>query len=267
MEKHIEPHASPRYANEILAWEYDQRQPSPFSGELEWYLKYIKQAGCPVLELTCGSGRLTIPIAQAGYEIDGVDSSPTMLRRLTEKLEVYSESVRGKIRTFYADVLDFVPDRSYPAVLLPYNSLQYLETKERIAALFSRVSTFLLRGGFFLFTMRRINITDYANGEKTTFDRTDRPVVDERSPSSVAPKVVSSHDPLTGRIANHEMYIIRRGDGSERIIDFTTYTPVITTVEYVRMLENAEFVVQEYSGYNDLPDDGVSKEICFVCKK
>jgi SAM-dependent methyltransferase len=261
------PNPDPRYADDVLAWEYDQRQPSPYPGELEWYLKYIGQSGGPVLELTCGSGRLTVPMAQAGYEIDGVDSSQVMLRRLTEKLQVCSETVQRKVRTFCADISEYMPDLRYGIVILPYNSLQYLEMKEHGAALFSRVSTYLLPGGLFLFTLRRLNMADYANGKERTIDWTDKPVIDEKRRISVASRVVSSFDPVINRIANHRTYIIRQGDGSERTINFTTYAPVIEVKEYVRMLEVVKFKIKVFSGYEGLPDDGVSREINFVCQK
>ena len=62
-----------RYTHEVLAWEYDQRNSTIAPGELAWYLKYATLGGGPILELACGSGRLLLPIAAAGYRVDGVD--------------------------------------------------------------------------------------------------------------------------------------------------------------------------------------------------
>src|ERR1700747_1765603 len=44
--------------------------------------------GDPVLELACGTGRLTIPIAQSGVEIVGLDIAPSMLVHAGGKAEV-----------------------------------------------------------------------------------------------------------------------------------------------------------------------------------
>ena len=41
---------------------------------------YAQRTGGPLLELGCGTGRLLIPLAQAGYGVTGVDFSPEMLR-------------------------------------------------------------------------------------------------------------------------------------------------------------------------------------------
>ena len=46
--------------------------------DLEFYLEYARQCGGPILELACGTGRLAIPIAEAGFEIFGLDLSANM---------------------------------------------------------------------------------------------------------------------------------------------------------------------------------------------
>ncbi len=53
-----------RYSHPILAWEYDQRNKLE-AAEFEWYLKYARSVGEPILELACGTGRLTIPLRGA----------------------------------------------------------------------------------------------------------------------------------------------------------------------------------------------------------
>ncbi len=45
-----------------------------------YYRELARRVGGPVLELACGTGRLTIPIAADGHEVVGLDASPAMLR-------------------------------------------------------------------------------------------------------------------------------------------------------------------------------------------
>ena len=137
-----ESYSFPRYDHPVLAWEYDQRQPHLFPGELEWHLKYAGVASSLILEFACGSGRLLIPIAQACYAIDGVDRSAAMLDRLREKLGASDEATRNRVRLFRADMMEFVPDRRYHTVILAYNSLQYMESKDKVVAFFRRVPLF-----------------------------------------------------------------------------------------------------------------------------
>jgi 2-polyprenyl-3-methyl-5-hydroxy-6-metoxy-1,4-benzoquinol methylase len=56
----------------------------PFN-DVPFYTGEAKESGGPVLELACGTGRLTIPIAQSGVAIVGLDSSASMLKHARSK--------------------------------------------------------------------------------------------------------------------------------------------------------------------------------------
>jgi SAM-dependent methyltransferase len=51
----------------------------PEPDELAWYRRAIETFGQPALDLGCGTGRLLIPLAAAGFDVDGVDVSADML--------------------------------------------------------------------------------------------------------------------------------------------------------------------------------------------
>ncbi len=55
---------------------------------------YAKRTGGPLLELGCGTGRLLLPLAGAGYDVDGVDLSPAMLSIARAKSEAAGLSSR-----------------------------------------------------------------------------------------------------------------------------------------------------------------------------
>jgi SAM-dependent methyltransferase len=258
---------NPRYNNEILAWEYDRRQPLPFPGELEWYLKYASRSGSPLLELACGSGRLLIPIAQSGYTIDGVDNSEAMLNRLKSKLKSLDENTRQKIRLFCQDMTEFHTGRQYAMVTIAYNSLQYLETKDRILRCLQRVHNSLKKDGYFLLLVRRLDISSFAQGKVIVFDWMNKPVVNEELELSVGSRLVSYLDTKRSGIINERTYKIMRENGTPETIDFIDYTPIINTYEYVEMLERTGFTVRVSSGYDERPEDGISKEVGFVCRK
>jgi SAM-dependent methyltransferase len=64
---------------------YDIDKPRPGDEELAWYLDRLP-AGSTVLEAMAGSGRLLLPLVLRGLRAHGVDRSPAMLARCTEKL-------------------------------------------------------------------------------------------------------------------------------------------------------------------------------------
>ena len=59
-------------------------------GDVPFYLAYARDACVagvsPVLELGCGTGRVTIPLAEAGHEVIGIDLSEPMLARCRAKV-------------------------------------------------------------------------------------------------------------------------------------------------------------------------------------
>ena len=257
---------SPRYASDILAWEYDQRQPLPLPREMEWYQKYSPDYDNPILELACGSGRLLVPIAQVGHKIHGVDSSLAMLNRLQQKLTALEEKIFGNISLFHSDILEFKPSKAYELVMIAYNSVREFETAEKVAACFKHVHNLLSPGGYFLFTIRRL-IPSSASGEETqVYNSIDKPFTDPTKEISVGVRITSCSD-SNHRMVNKHSYIIESRNQPAKKIDFVTYTNMLDKVDYEKILDNLAFQIKAYGGYDECPDDERSKEICFVCRK
>ena len=100
--------------------------------------------GGRVLELGVGTGRLAIPMAAAGLDVTGIDSSATMLAKL-------AELDRGdSVDTFLGDMVDDLPDGRFDVVLAAYNTLFNLLTAERQQACFTSVAQRLAAAGRFV---------------------------------------------------------------------------------------------------------------------
>ena len=100
-----------------------------------------------VLELGCGTGRLTIPVARAGAEIVGIDRSEPMLARARQRLRRLRASallVRGDIRH-----LPFRRRLRFSLVMAPYGMLQSLTRERDLRATLNAVHGVLPRGGLF----------------------------------------------------------------------------------------------------------------------
>src|SRR5438552_5642067 len=66
---------------------YDERYGAAFQKDTEATVAFLKDlvgAG-PALELGIGTGRVALPLAEAGVEVHGIDASEQMVRRLREK--------------------------------------------------------------------------------------------------------------------------------------------------------------------------------------
>jgi 2-polyprenyl-3-methyl-5-hydroxy-6-metoxy-1,4-benzoquinol methylase len=63
-----------------------------------FYCELARRIGGPVLELACGTGRLTLPLAREGHEVVGLDASPRMLavaRRRAQEAGLALSLVQG----------------------------------------------------------------------------------------------------------------------------------------------------------------------------
>jgi SAM-dependent methyltransferase len=100
-----------------------------------------------VLELGCGTGRLTIPVARAGADIVGIDRSAAMLARARQRLRRARASallLRGDIRQ-----LPFRRRTRFALVMAPYGMLQSLTRERDLRATLASVHGVLQRGGLF----------------------------------------------------------------------------------------------------------------------
>jgi SAM-dependent methyltransferase len=101
-------------------------------------------AGGRVLELGVGTGRLAVPMATAGLDVIGVDSSAAMLARLAERdPECQVEAICG-------DMIDDLPAGRFDAVLVAYNTIFNVLDEAGQRRLFQRVAERLSPGGSFV---------------------------------------------------------------------------------------------------------------------
>ena len=70
-----------------------------------------------MLELGVGTGRLAVPMAAAGLQVVGIDSSEAMLDRLTER------DVTSAVTAIRGDMVDDLPDGPFDAALVAYNTI------------------------------------------------------------------------------------------------------------------------------------------------
>lgn len=118
--------------------------------DVEHYLALARASGGPVLELGCGTGRLTIPIARQGVAVVGVDRAEAMLGALHRKLAAAPRPVRSRVTTVRADYLGPQPpsfaEAPFAAVLWPFNALHHCPDGEAVVEALRRIGGWLRPG-------------------------------------------------------------------------------------------------------------------------
>jgi SAM-dependent methyltransferase len=96
--------------------------------DLPFYLELAKQSAGPVLEIACGTGRVLLPIAREGIQIDGVDNSLPMVRVLKSHIENEPAQIRRRITFHQGDMRHFRLRKKFPLVIIPFRPLQHMYT-------------------------------------------------------------------------------------------------------------------------------------------
>ena len=115
--------------------------------DVRFWTDLARRADGPVLELGCGTGRLSVPVARVASRFVGIDRSAPMLRRLRARLRrarlsAKTSIVRGDIRC-----LPFRRRWRCRLVMAPYGMLQSLLSDADLTATLEAAASVLPRGG------------------------------------------------------------------------------------------------------------------------
>jgi SAM-dependent methyltransferase len=164
----------------------------------------------PVLELAYGTGRLTIPIAQSGVQIVGLDLAPSMLAHARTK----AEAAGVKIEFVEGDCRSFELGRKFALIFMAFNSMQHLHDYESLAALFRNVRKHLADGGRFVFDVfnPKIAILARVAGER----HLEREYQDPNGGGTMAFENSMVYDDAA-QVSHIQCYFVRRGPNGEEL--------------------------------------------------
>ncbi len=104
--------------------------------DVDFYVGAARTYGEPILELGCGTGRITLALANVGYLVTGLDLSERMLARCNEKRAALPAEVRERVHLIQADMTRFDLSEKFRLVIIPFRPFQHLlETQQQIACL------------------------------------------------------------------------------------------------------------------------------------
>ena len=112
-----------------------------YSADLALWEEMAGEAGGPVLELGCGTGRVALHLARRGYPVVGVDLDPELVAALSERAGGLP------VQAIAADARDFQLEADVSLALAPMQMLQLLPDAAERTACMSRVAAQLHPGG------------------------------------------------------------------------------------------------------------------------
>ena len=138
------------YASAINTTTYDLglgRGGQDVGDDIPFYVQLAMERGHRVLELGCGTGRVTLALSEAGLQVIGLDLSTGMLSEASAKLARCSAETQARVQFVQADMTDFRLDGSFDAVLIPARAFAFLLTVDLQKACLARVFEQLRPGG------------------------------------------------------------------------------------------------------------------------
>jgi ubiquinone/menaquinone biosynthesis C-methylase UbiE len=146
---------------------YDLEEGERSAPRIAFYCELAESFGGPVLEIACGSGLVTIPIAATGLDVTGIDLALPMLEHARKKAEQQNQNIRW----VEADARSLELGMQYQFILLTGNAFQAFLRREDQEALLASVKRHLAPKGIFAFETRNPSSHDLTNQPQEEFDQ------------------------------------------------------------------------------------------------
>lgn len=110
--------------------------------------------GAQVLELCCGSGRVTRALLRVGFHVTGLDLSEPMLARARQGIARLPRRFRDNANLQRGDMKDFDLGQRFPLVVMAFNSFEHLYTRDDIERCLSCVKAHMEPDGLLAFDVQ-----------------------------------------------------------------------------------------------------------------
>lgn len=118
-----------------------------FTDDLEFYIRLAKKQGGKVLDIGCGTGRVMLPLLQAGIEVQGMDLSAHMLSIAADKLSKAGFSPALS----QGDMQNFSIPQEFKLIIIPYYAMIYMTSDQERSSVLECCHRHLAPGGVFAF--------------------------------------------------------------------------------------------------------------------
>ena len=234
--------------------------------DVAFYVELARASGGPVLEIGCGTGRVSLPIAAAGVDVLGVDFSPAMLARAGERVAATS-NLGGAYEFVQGDMRSLALDRQFPLVIIPARTLYLALTPEEQLESLRRAASHLAPGGMLAFNLFVPDPDLIADTSKEPFSmgETINPAAGRRCLLSA----VNTPDPIAQTI--HSVQTVEELDESGSVVrteDLEVDLRFMYPSEVHVMLEEAGLAAdQVYGDFSGGPLQEDSEEMVWVVRR
>ena len=212
--------------------------------DIDFYVEEALASGGPVVELACGTGRIAVPVAEAGIRVTGVDGSAGMLEVARERAE--AAGVEALVDLRLGDLREPPVAERVPLVLIPFRSLLHMTTEADRERALRAVHDLLLPEGRLIFDVFAPSPDDVEATHGRWLER--EPDIFERADWDEGARTLTLS--------------VRRGDAAS-----TMLLAWLSPIEWRRLLERAGFDVVAQYGWFDRRPYVNEEDVVFVARR
>jgi len=168
-------------------------------GDLDLYLALADRADGPILELAVGTGRVAIPLAEAGHVVTGVDLDPAMLARA--RARALGTAGEDRLTLVEADIVGLTlrDAGTFGLAFIALNSLLVLPTRAAQRAAVRALADHLAPGGLAVVDVWLPDAEDLARFDGRIM--LEWPRLDSETGAIVTKVGSAQHDAATGSVS------------------------------------------------------------------
>jgi SAM-dependent methyltransferase len=212
--------------------------------DVGFYVERALASGGPVVELAVGTGRIAVPIAEAGIDVIGVDSSPEMLAVARASAEAVGVLSRLDLRV--GDLRTPPVGERVPLVICPFRSLLHMETEDQKLRALVAARDLLEPAGSYVFDVFAPSREDIDETHDRWLER--EPGIFERAVWDESSRTLSLS--------------VRSGED-----EATFGLHWLSAPEWLRLLERAELEVETLYGWFDERPYAGEEDMIFTCRR
>ncbi|MDN5709509.1 MAG: class I SAM-dependent methyltransferase [Planococcus sp. (in: firmicutes)] len=238
--------------------EYYDLEYQNYLSDVPFLAEWAEKSTDPILDLGCGTGRVTLPLAQQGHQLIGVDLHEGMLGRAKEK----TLDANLRIDWVLQDCTQLALNIEAALIYMTGNSFQHFLTNESQNQLLKSVKTHLSDNGVFIFNTRFPVLSELAQVEESI-----RTYTDKRH-RNIREKNTETYHPLTQILHCTSVREILGGSNENSVEQDSISLRYVFPLEMERLLtDNGFTVLESYSSWDKTPLHDSCSEMIYVCKK
>jgi 2-polyprenyl-3-methyl-5-hydroxy-6-metoxy-1,4-benzoquinol methylase len=225
--------------------------------DIPFFLKQAKLVSGAVLEVACGSGRITLPIARSGIEITGLDISRPMLKQARRKAEAEHLSITW----LEQDCRQINADRAFALIFSAINAMQHLHDLDSVNAFLTSAKHALRPGGTLILDVFNPNPAKLA---RTAATRYHHKTIMGTAGSELRVEAATQYNSAS-QILSFTLFYLRNGELTRtKKVNMRCFFP-----EELRAVcrFNGLEIVQRYGDYDETPFSSNSPKQILLCRK